>query len=521
MSNRNQYLKLWQQKRNDLQVDMDPQADWSAMQHLLDQQLPVVNPNTNNTNPDGNLVKQLSHFAKFKLIYIAAALITLATITYLVIQHRAATKNNKPAKNEVRADSILQKNQQTDSTRNEIPVSKASENNGVSDKNIGNKNSSRPLDSVASVNPVNGSVNNLSKSGLGTNKSSGLLLSTNKIKGSLVLKGNKTNSHIKSNNNINKRRDFNSNNAKLLANQSKQVSGTNRVVVNSQNISQVVNDNLPRTNIIISQSWSVPFVFYGNDNLLVNNYTTAGIADVAKSIKTKNRIGQSLITKTPKIKTHTSFNLDWGFLAGVSIPGSFTSKNQNKNFYGSLPIDAYTGLFATYNISNKWAVDMQVKLLIPNKANETYNHVYTTKGDTGQMLQHSFKITDSRKIYSAQIPVHLVYNVTPAISVKAGPVINLPIKFIGLSTVSAIGTFKDTVGYINRLIDTVNSVNFEKKVTVGVSGGIGYNYKRIKLEATYYYNPQPIKISTPLRSYTNSTNNLQITIGFKLNKTKH
>ena len=518
MSNRNQYLKFWQQKRSELQIEIEPQVDWLAMQHLLDQQMPVVNPNANHTNPDGNLVKQLSHFAKFKLIYIAAVLITSATIIYLVIQHRAATKNNNPAKNEVKADSILQNNQQADSTGTEIPVSKAPVNNGVSDKNIGNKNSNRPLDSAAFV---NGSVNGLSRSGSGTNKLSGLPSSANKINGSLVLKGNKTNSHTRSNNNINGRWDFNSNNAKLLANLSKQVSGTNRAVVNSQNISQAINDNSPRTNIIIPQSWSVPFVFYGNDNLLVNNYTTAGIADVAKSVKTKNRIGQSLITKTTKIKTHTSFNLDWGFLAGVSIPSSFTSKNQNKNFYGSLPVDAYTGLFATYNISDKWAVDMQVKLLIPNKANETYNHIYTTKGDTGQTLQHSFKITDSRKIYSAQIPIHLVYNVTPAISVKAGPVINLPIKFIGLSTVNTIGVFKDTVGYINRLIDTVNSVNFEKKVTVGMSGGIGYNYKRIKLEATYYYNPQPIKISTPLRSYTNSTNNLQITLGFKLNKIKH
>ena len=42
MKNALKNFLLWQKKRNELQVNDDPQADWGQMQWLLDEHMPVV-----------------------------------------------------------------------------------------------------------------------------------------------------------------------------------------------------------------------------------------------------------------------------------------------------------------------------------------------------------------------------------------------------------------------------------------------------------------------------------------------
>jgi hypothetical protein len=268
----------------------------------------------------------------------------------------------------------------------------------------------------------------------------------------------------------------------------------------------------------------LPLVFSGNDQVLLNNYTNAVMPVLARAsgrmINAKKNSPKTKDAKPAKIRAETYWGLDWGVLFGVNSQGSFTPANQNKNIYGSLPVDAFTGLFATYHISNKWGVDAQIKLLVPDKISGNYNHTFATRNDTGKIVKQAYKISDTRKAYSAQMPLHLVYNITPNISLKAGPVITLPIKHFGASSFTASGdTIVDSIGYASRLADTISKVTFKKKLSVGISGGVGFSYKRLRLEAVYYYG-SPYNVSTPLGSYSPKVSNLQITLGFKLNKPK-
>jgi hypothetical protein len=566
MSNKDQYLKLWQQKRSELQVDTNPQADWLAMHHLLDQQMPVANSNAGHTSTGSNLVKQLSHFAKFKLLYIAAALITSAAITYVVTQHRAATKNNKPAKTEVRADSLL--NNSTDTTlindqaadstllqdaptdntiTSETPANAAGNNAGINadlstDKNGSGKNptetngnsatgkngvinnkSGKQGNSISARNSINGNANNLNRSRHGGSDSR-LLSSANKLNNDLALLKNNVNNSKNPGVATRGNSRVTVGNTRQQTDDTRQPQSTNGNDLYKRTDGQstdIRKDNELQNNSQLLQALPSPFVIRVDSASLLNDYVTAGMANKTQSAKAKSRFGQPIIAKAKKDKTTTNSNLDWGILFGVNTLGSFTPKEQNKNIYGSLPVDAYAGLFAAYNVSTKWAVDAQVKLLIPNSVSGSYNHTFSTRNDTGQIVRQTYKVTDSRKVYSAQLPLHLVYNITNNISVKAGPVINLSIKHFGASSLTAsTDTVIDSIGYAGRLADTITRIMLTKKLSLGISGGVRFNYKRLWVETTYYRGSQPYKISSPVGSYSPAVNNLQISLGFKLNKTK-
>jgi hypothetical protein len=574
MSNQDQYLKLWQQKRNELQVDTNVQTDWADMQHLLNTHMPVVNPAAGGASLGKHL---LTHLAKFKLLYVVAALLATGAITYLVLQNRAAIKNNRPHKIEARKDSLA-----TGSLLNTPEDTGASNIDGqkdtLADGTLVNPGSTEPTSVNKSAEKDNANKVNATLAEKGTSN-----LSVDKLAkpgaNSTALAKNSTNNAVaknsigKSNNNPTSstptvrrntghltRNGTGSNNTKNLASGAtinngisllhRRGSGSlngrttggrsqrntfgqgpvpNRTTTGIQSEPDLMTFGRMQGIPPVGQSFTTPYNFMWGSNNLTNNGTTALTANNSPISTHSNRISQPLIdknikgfkpAKAAKIKNQTpsTASLDWGILVGVNTPGSFTPKAQNKNIYGSLPVDGYTGLFATYNFSSKVAVDMQVKMLIPTNTSDSYNHVYILKTDTGATIQRTFKITDTRKIYSAQVPVHLVYNITKNISVKAGPVINLPIKHFGATSVTTATT--DTLGYLKRLTDTASAISFEKKLSLGVSGGIGFTFKRLKLEGTYYRGSQPYKISSPLRSYSTNTNNVQITLGFKLNKTK-
>lgn len=187
-----------------------------------------------------------------------------------------------------------------------------------------------------------------------------------------------------------------------------------------------------------------------------------------------------------------------------------------------MPFDMYGSLFATYNLNNKWAINLQTRLPVPHRASGSYSHIEEGKADTGQTAKTvNSKITDSRTMYTTDIALHMIYSVAPNIGVKAGPVVSIPLNQAnGVSIVSTTGTPKDTIAYYSKLAEAINGTSIEKKIRYGISGGVSLSYKRFLLDATYYHDLQKQKISSSLGGYTSNTNNLQIAIGFRLNKKK-
>ncbi|WP_448698061.1 outer membrane beta-barrel protein [Mucilaginibacter sp. AW1-3] len=208
--------------------------------------------------------------------------------------------------------------------------------------------------------------------------------------------------------------------------------------------------------------------------------------------------------------------VDWGILAGVNSSGSFTGKSQNANFYGSFPVDLYFGLFATYNFSNKWGVNLSIRGLNPQNVSGTYSHKNESKKDTLQTLDMS----DSRKLYFIDVPLNLVFRPAAGISIKAGPVFSLPVKQAnGVSTFQT-GKLKKDSAYYAGVIQTINATNYTQSLSMGLSGGVSFETGRFIFDAAYVTSLKGVTVGSSLGSYTTNGSSFLFSVGFKLNKAK-
>jgi len=548
MKNQEKYLKLWQQKRDDLHVDMDAQADWSAMHQLLDAQMPVVNTAV---GTQSLLKTTLLHIVKFKLLYTLAALLTAGTLTYFVVRNNPAInkKHTHHEINKISGDHNTKaitaekpiNNSNTDSlspdgVSNNAPeaidsagastsekaaniITDRTDKSGINNHSTNSRN--KPDNNVTGVSSLgNSDVNKNTKPGL-NNKA---ILSPGSISNSSLhslsnVYGTLRSSRLNIGRHTNNDAGFNTvtyvkrdHVRRGTSNTRFSGPGTGRSATGLPGYSNRA------VNVPVLQVWP-PQVIVGGDmhNLTGNNATSLSV--INKTLIDPAKTRKLASTKT---KNRGSFSLpfEWGILAGINAPGSFDQARQNNS--KGMPFDMYGGLFATYSLNNKWAINLQTRLPVPHQAKGSYLHTEEGKADTGQAVKTvNSRITDSRKMYTTDIALHMLYSVTPNIGVKAGPVLSIPLtQANGVSVVSTTGTPKDTIAYYSKLADAINGTSIEKKIRYGISGGVSINYKRFLLDATYYHDLQKQKVSSSLGGYTANTNNLQIAIGFRLNKKK-
>jgi len=254
-----------------------------------------------------------------------------------------------------------------------------------------------------------------------------------------------------------------------------------------------------------------------NSITTIQHITLPGLSN-SLNLRTSGQVqtGKDKKDKPAKVKNSRSSNLDWGILMGVNASGSFTSKNQNANFYGSSPVDLYFGLFASYKLNDTWAINPQIRLFSPQSITTTYSHanqskVYSTQGLT---------ITASRKVYAVSVPVYVVYNLTNNISLKAGPVINFPVKQVNANSLLQPATIKADSAYYANITGILNKTQYDQKLNFGISGGASFKYKRFIFEATYLKSLSGYGITSGFGSYKSYNGTFQFTIGFQLDKVK-
>jgi hypothetical protein len=506
---------LWQQKRNDLPIDQNPQADWAEMNQLLNEQMPVSN---GAVAPQSLFKTILVHIARFKLLFTLAALLVAGTATYFLIDHNTTVQTNPHDHSKIKANnSYLQNSSANNLAITDSVINKAvgDDNNVVTnraEKSLDNKNKASVPDNHTStgtsntasgvveaapeinnsadksLSPVNNDKSNISKRPSLNNRipslsadekrntsSSGKIGIVSKLRGS---HGHGSNSRINFNNSVS--RIINRNNIRGDVRKTR-VSGpgTGRPATGLPDYTQ----RQPNEDII--QSWP-PQLFNWDTGVLPtkspNSKLITKVLDVSANIK---------LPTPAKIKGKTGWALpiDWGLLVGVNTPGSFTSADKTNN--NGVPFDVSFGLFANYNLNNRWSVNLQVKLPSPHQARGNYSHTEEGKSDTGKTQIINSKITDSRKMYMVDIPLHLVYHINPNIGIKAGPVLSIPLQDAnGISIVTTSGTPKDSIAYIAKMSEALNHTSIERRIYYGLSGGISLNYGRFLLDATYYHNFQ-------------------------------
>lgn len=524
---------LWQKKRNELPISDEPQKDWLAMQSLLDLHLPVLLTHSVATGSKALKVSKIAKIVKaiktIKASSLLFASLTAAACAGIIVysvkpKHKQEQQQHHHKKNNpVNGKDTLLNTTDTlnfaDSTRVEkdsiygLKPPVAIKDTSVSFSNTTNA----PVKS-------NNLINNKSTSPLINNTV--LKTANNSNKNALVFMATSQNRHPIAAFGI---LNGSVNNRNQILSQAMNV-GSGLIPINGQDASQTIvyeheaplllsgSDGPPRNqDLAAMQSSSKIYLssVAGGKQATVNANKTNRKAN--KSFTKSSKSSQ----KTPKVKSVTSNNLppstiDWGILAGVNSSGSFTAKNYNTNIYGKLPVDLYFGLFATYHLNDKWAINSQIRVLNPQNLNSSFTHVVNeNKVDSGKVLT----VTDTRKAYFVSVPIHLVYKINNNISVKAGPVINIPVKQVSNSSILQPGIKLDSA-YNITVSNQLKAIKYDQKINLGISGGLSLQYKRLILEATYLKSFSGYNVISDFGNYKSNKGTVQITLGFQLNRIK-
>jgi len=173
-------------------------------------------------------------------------------------------------------------------------------------------------------------------------------------------------------------------------------------------------------------------------------------------------------------------------------------------------------LFASFKLNDSWALNAQARLFSPQTVSTTYTHANQSNVDSNQVLS----ITATRKIYSVNIPLSVVYKPGSNIFLKAGPVISFPVKQIGTNSLLQPAAIKTDSAYYAKVTSILNTTNYERGVNFGISVGIGTKFKRWIFDATWLNSISGYRVSSGLGSSKTNSGTLQIGIGFQLDKVK-
>ncbi|MDB5110214.1 MAG: hypothetical protein JWR67_1328 [Mucilaginibacter sp.] len=552
MKNSLKDLKLWQTKRNELHITDDVEQDWLEMQGLLDENMPV------------DITPQKTSANIARLLWALFAALIIAVLIYLLYHKNEIAANTPHPLNKTTVNKMASNNNEANSStsklltgNNDSKINKPdsgsltsdkAKNNDISinkpaskafaEKSTNNNNVLSPGKQAADAKHhvvINTSVAKTSTGSASSNAADhNMLLVAVKKNGHDAPKGRAANGYrnnlVQANKSSHKQEALNeaglkndhknprsnsstANSASFkLVDQKKNGYGNTYQQSNqtSQGVSNVNKIEYPAFLQILTSTIVFDSVTYRSP--LITNSTIPGINKASASGKNPD----SKKSKDPKPKTTSFSKFDYGILMGVNSSGSFTPKKQNSNFYGSLPVDAYFGVFGTYHLSNKWALGITVNYLSPQTVSGSYSHANASKIDSTQRLQ----ISDSRKIYSVNVPIQIQYKVSDHISFTAGPVISMPVKQVNGSSVLQPAAIKADTIYFPKLTSSLNNTKYESKLNYGLSGGLIIVVNRFSFGASYLRGLSGPKIISDLGSYTSNTSTLQFMVGFKLNKGK-
>jgi len=518
MKNSLKYLKLWQKKRSELRIDDDEQKDWLEMHALLDQHMPVSAP-----LPED----KPSRSKGFKLLSVLFVSLSAAAMTYVVSHVIEIKKHHKHPfgyhqKHKAGLiDSVTNAGDSISNTRT------------ISDSLTANGSTIHSKDSLPGVQPVTAQNGKLVKSLF--NEKSTSATSPGTVTDKVATPDKKNNLLSASLQYNNGQAAINSNSNKLVqtsvtGNKSKpgnphsygttgriQGANTHQGLLHPGNLSKPSNQNGANygdkqhlSALADSGNKQYPALFSPAPNPGFNTATNSFQVFAAAGLSFTSI--QKQLSNQPKDNKKSSRNEK----TAKSKNTSLTPKSQNSNFYGSSPVDVFFGLFADYNLNEKWAIGSQIRLFNPQTISTAYSHANGSKIDSAQSL----KITSSRKLYSVSIPIRVMYKVNNNISFVGGPVINIPVKQLNTKSTLQPAAIKSDTSYYAKVDSVLNGTQYLQKLNVGLSGGVNIQFKRLSFEATYLKSLNGYQVTSGYGTYRSYNGTLQFTIGFRFNKLK-
>ncbi len=173
-------------------------------------------------------------------------------------------------------------------------------------------------------------------------------------------------------------------------------------------------------------------------------------------------------------------------------------------------VSFYFGAFGSYALNKRLLVNAGVRINSYRQLSGEYSHPSYYRPDS----LPPFKVIDSRKLLTFDIPVNLEYRISKTISIKAGPVISLSLKQTGISSkLAPIADHRDTVYHSKEINKAIGSTVISK-ASFGFMGCVSFHLKKFDLNSNYQL-LTPYKVSNDLGSYRKTYHTVQIGIGYR------
>jgi len=202
------------------------------------------------------------------------------------------------------------------------------------------------------------------------------------------------------------------------------------------------------------------------------------------------------LAKTDQKREMTTPMYNYGLETGIN-------KSSNTNSF-------YLGLSGSYALTKHWLISTGLQFNTLRQLAGEYSHPSYYRPDS----LPPFKVNDSRKVLTLNIPLLLEYKINKAISLQAGPLLNLLLKQANKQgLVAPMADMRDTV-YHSKEINQAISKTTVNQVSIGFTGGISLHMGRFDLNGRYQL-LSPYKISNDLGSYKATYQTLQFGIGYR------
>jgi hypothetical protein len=539
------YNKLWQTKMQELPLQGDEHDAWQKMQGLLDQHMPV-----NSTV----IAPKAGTSVWVKLMYVLATIIGAAILyyaaTHMLVHHHE--KTNRPTGKHTRiiTDSAANKSNLTTAgspTGSAVYRMKNTTNSNVN-KNNGTQNVlNTSVTSGKSPSATNGNVNsaatNVNKAGvkyttnnaaISSAKSSGV---NNIAVGGSNTHRNRTANHLaaRGNSGALTTPEAGSYNQDLQT-EVFQHHSTNRF---HSKVEKENNDTSRNNKQLLADQTSIKTngVVLSNTGSTITGASTSGTTQNVNSTDLSAKTDNPTSVKGAAAKqVADAKGKNQSNKSGLKSKASVTKKTTNSKFTVDLKLGANTnkgsslnpflGVMGNYRLHNKWGVSIGANMLSARIISGSYgkgNLNYITIGDSSKKITHNsgqLTISSTRKIYYVDVPVLVTYNVSDKFTLKAGPVISIPIKTeANKNTLGPLSSSADTTT-LRTVTPYVNSTTISSKVNFSFSAGAQYNVKRFYFDATYLQGLSPYTIGSGLGSGKIYYRTVQIGIGYHLFKSR-
>jgi len=206
--------------------------------------------------------------------------------------------------------------------------------------------------------------------------------------------------------------------------------------------------------------------------------------------------------------------VDYGLLVGLNNPDSYYAYNQGSNIYATPPVSPFLGIYTNYKLYNKWTISAQMKFMVPRNTKVEYQFPNVILPDSIKFL----KDVNTKKIYTIDLPIHVVYNLTNQISLFAGPTLIFPVMVIDVNDqVSSVSYDNQKLTYYSFSAPGPDKY-LSGKPTYGLSAGGNYKIGRYNFGLVLDRSLTGIENGSNYGSSNTILSSFQFTFGISLKK---